>query len=86
MVARRLRTDQLANCFSPGFVASHVVEQLLLHGYRVRGTARSASKLDILKKRWDEKYPGHFEVAEVKDICAEKAFDEAMKGEGSFCS
>ncbi|GAA5883895.1 hypothetical protein JCM16303_007442 [Sporobolomyces ruberrimus] len=62
-----------------GFVASHVVEQLLLHGYRVRGTARSASKLDILKKRWDEKYPGHFEVAEVKDICAEKAFDEAMK-------
>jgi uncharacterized protein YbjT (DUF2867 family) len=64
-----------------GFVGSHVVEQLLEHGYRVRGTARSTSKLDSLKKRWDEKYPGKFEVAIVEDILAKDAFNEVTKGE-----
>ncbi|GAA5983833.1 hypothetical protein JCM5350_007564 [Sporobolomyces pararoseus] len=63
-----------------GFVGSHVVEQFLAHGYRVRGTTRTVSKLDSLKKRWDEKYPGKFEVAQVSDILAEGAFHDATKG------
>ena len=64
-----------------GFIASHIVEQLLELGYKVRGTARSLSKLDNLKKRWDDKYPGLFEAAEVPDIIKDGAYDEAIKGE-----
>ncbi|GAA5872032.1 hypothetical protein JCM1840_004775 [Sporobolomyces johnsonii] len=63
-----------------GFVASHVVEQLLEHGYKVRGTARSASKLANLQKRWDAKYPGRFEIAVVEDMLKPGAYDEAIKG------
>ncbi|GAA6004943.1 hypothetical protein JCM11491_002285 [Sporobolomyces phaffii] len=63
-----------------GYVASHVVEQLLLAGYRVRGTTRSLAKIEHLKERWDEKYPDQFEVAQVEDIVAKGAFDEAIKG------
>ncbi|GAA5880689.1 hypothetical protein JCM16303_004313 [Sporobolomyces ruberrimus] len=63
-----------------GFVASHVIEQLLLHGYRVRGTVRAPEKLDTLKRRWDDKFPDQFEYAVVEDICVDHAFDEAMKG------
>ncbi|GAA5967391.1 hypothetical protein JCM3765_000511 [Sporobolomyces pararoseus] len=63
-----------------GFVGSHVVEQFLAHGYRVRGTTRTVSKLDSLKQRWEEKYPGKFEVAQVSDILAKGAFDEVTKG------
>ncbi|GAA6062880.1 hypothetical protein JCM10212_002102 [Sporobolomyces blumeae] len=63
-----------------GFIASHVIEVLLSSGYKVRGTSRSAAKLDNLKKRWEEKFPGQFEVAEVPDILKEGAYDEAIKG------
>jgi nucleoside-diphosphate-sugar epimerase len=63
-----------------GFVGSHVVESFLENGFRVRGTARAASKLENLKQRWNEKYPGKFEVVEVKDILAKDAFHEAIKG------
>ncbi|GAA6004869.1 hypothetical protein JCM11491_002261 [Sporobolomyces phaffii] len=65
---------------STGYVASHVVEQLLLAGYRVRGTTRSLAKIELLKERWDERYPDQFEVAQVEDIVAKGAFDEAIKG------
>ncbi|GAA5907433.1 uncharacterized protein JCM6883_001207 [Sporobolomyces salmoneus] len=63
-----------------GFIASHLVEQLLPFGYKVRGTTRSASKLSNLKKKWDAKYPGQFEIAEVPDITVDGAFDDAVKG------
>uniref|UniRef100_UPI003D264B92 ketoreductase n=1 Tax=Sporidiobolus salmonicolor TaxID=5005 RepID=UPI003D264B92 len=63
-----------------GFVGSHVVEQLLEHGYKVRGTARSASKLANLQKRWDAKYPGRFETAVVEDMLKDGAYDEVIKG------
>ena len=75
-----------------GFVASHIVEQLLVRGYRVRGTTRSGTKLDVLKKRWNDKYPGQFQVAVVQDITQEGAFDKAIKGQSQllfsllFCS
>ncbi|GAA5979115.1 hypothetical protein JCM5350_007071 [Sporobolomyces pararoseus] len=63
-----------------GFIASHLIEQLLSLGYKVRGTTRTASKLDSLKSKWDSKYPDQFEVAEVEDITVDGAFDQAIKG------
>ena len=37
-------------------IGSHVADQLLLAGYRVRGTARSMSKAAWLKELFDGKY------------------------------
>lgn len=64
-----------------GFVASHVIDQLLELGYKVRGAARSQVKLEKYQKRWDSKYPGQFEFVEVPDILKNGAYDEAIKGE-----
>lgn len=63
-----------------GFVASHVIDQLLELGYKVRGAARSQVKLEKYQKRWDSKYPGQFEFVEVPDILKNGAYDEAIKG------
>ncbi|GAA6063311.1 hypothetical protein JCM10212_006721 [Sporobolomyces blumeae] len=63
-----------------GYVGSHVVEQLLSFGFRVRGSARAAAKLAGLAKRWTEKFPGQFETVEVADFSVEGAYDDAMKG------
>ncbi|RLV95735.1 putative NADPH-dependent methylglyoxal reductase GRP2 [Spathaspora sp. JA1] len=59
-----------------GFIAQHIVKQLLEKGYNVVGTVRSASKGEDLKKlTQSEKFS--YEV--VPDIGAVGAFDEALK-------
>jgi nucleoside-diphosphate-sugar epimerase len=64
-----------------GYIGSHVADQLMEAGYRVRGTARSASKVKDLGALWEKKFGhGRFEVAIVKDMSHEGAFDEAIKG------
>ena len=64
-----------------GFIASHVVDQLLQAGFNVRGTVREAAKADWLKEYVVEKYgKGRFEVAVVPDMSVKGAFDEAVKG------
>lgn len=39
-----------------GFVGSHVADQLLLAGYKVRGTARDATKTKWAQDLFDKKY------------------------------
>ncbi|KAI4097928.1 MAG: hypothetical protein LQ348_003309 [Seirophora lacunosa] len=64
-----------------GYIASHIAEQLLEHGYRVRGTVRDPYKADYMHAVFDEKYGADaFEVEIVRDMAAEGAFDEVMKG------
>ncbi|PRP75079.1 hypothetical protein PROFUN_03915 [Planoprotostelium fungivorum] len=58
-----------------GYLAAHVAEQLLDKGYRVRGTARTASKAEYLKKKWGDR----FEWVNVSDLIEDGAFDEAVK-------
>lgn len=70
-----------------GYIASHVAEQLLEHGYRVRGTVRDAYKADYMHAVFDEKYGEHaFEVQIVKDMATDGAFDEVMKGQIAYYS
>jgi len=59
-----------------GYIAAHVAEQLLAKGYRVRGTARTASKADYLKEKFGDK----FDYVIVRELTEEGAFDEAVKG------
>jgi nucleoside-diphosphate-sugar epimerase len=64
-----------------GFIGSHIADQFLQAGYKVRGTVRKASKADGLKALWEKKYgPGQFEVVEVPEMAVKGAFDEAVKG------
>jgi nucleoside-diphosphate-sugar epimerase len=68
-----------------GYIASNVVEQLLLAGYKVRGTVRSISRASWLQTLLDEKYgSGSFSLFEVPDMAAPGAFDEAVKGAAGF--
>lgn len=64
-----------------GYIGSHVVDQLLLAGYKVRGTVRDATKAkwahDLFEKRYG---PGKFESVVVPDMTVDGAYDEAAKG------
>lgn len=64
-----------------GFVAAHLVRELLERGYRVRTTVRStanAAKTAPLRAL-GAAHPGQLEIFEA-DLLREGSFDEAMKG------
>ncbi|KAK6455654.1 dihydroflavonol-4-reductase [Scheffersomyces xylosifermentans] len=59
-----------------GFIAQHIVQQLIERGYNVIGSVRSASKGDQLKESLKS---DKFSYEIVADIQKEGAFDEALK-------
>nr|VWO94326.1 UDP-xylose synthase [Ganoderma boninense] len=59
-----------------GYVAGHVIQQLLDRGYRVRGTARGG-KIDFLRGFW--KASPHFEAVQIDDV-ASSDFTHALEG------
>ena len=68
-----------------GFIASHVVDQLLQAGYRVRGTVRSAVRAAWVLNYFNNKYgAGKFELIEVPEMGEPGAFDEAVKGASGY--
>jgi nucleoside-diphosphate-sugar epimerase len=65
-----------------GFMASHVADQFVQHGYKVRGTVRNPEKSAWLHDYFDTTYgKGHLELYSVTDMTIENAYDEAVKGE-----
>ncbi|KAL8724254.1 MAG: hypothetical protein Q9181_006908 [Wetmoreana brouardii] len=63
-----------------GFIGSHVADQLLQAGYRVRGTTRSDDKGAWVRDLFTKKYgEGKVETVVVSDMAQEGAFDEAIK-------
>lgn len=63
-----------------GLIASHIAEQCLNAGYRVRGTTRDAKKNAWIKDVESFSKSGAFELVEVEDMTTDGAFDEAVKG------
>jgi nucleoside-diphosphate-sugar epimerase len=64
-----------------GYIGSHVVDQLLKYGYKVRGTVRDAEKSGWLQVHFDKEYgTGKFELLEVKDITKKENFLGPLKG------
>ncbi|KAL8938464.1 MAG: hypothetical protein Q9216_003877 [Gyalolechia sp. 2 TL-2023] len=64
-----------------GYIGSHVADQLVQAGYRVRGTVRDESKGQYMKEFFDKKYgDGKLETVVVADMSQAGAFDEACKG------
>jgi nucleoside-diphosphate-sugar epimerase len=62
-----------------GFLAVHIVQQLLDRGHRVRTTVRSSAKGDYLKDVF-HKHAGKFEYVIAEDVEKEGVFDDAVKG------
>ncbi|GAA5879488.1 hypothetical protein JCM8547_000682 [Rhodosporidiobolus lusitaniae] len=62
-----------------GLISSHIANEVLKLGYRVRGVVRSEAKSANRKKCRDKAFPGLFEFAIVPDLLANSAYDEAIK-------
>jgi NADP-dependent 3-hydroxy acid dehydrogenase YdfG len=64
-----------------GYVGSHIVNELLAAGYKVRGTARDTEKADWVIDFFEEKYgKDRFECVVVPDIGVPDAFHDIVKG------
>jgi nucleoside-diphosphate-sugar epimerase len=64
-----------------GFIGSHIADQIILAGYRVRGIVRNAQKNAWLTTFFDGKYgKGKFELVEVKDLAEIKALERILQG------
>lgn len=67
-----------------GYLASHIVDQLLERGYRVRGTVRDASKALWLQELFERRHPGSsFELVSISDYQKPGVFDNGLKGQHS---
>jgi len=63
-----------------GYIGSHVVDQLLHFGYRVRGTVRDENKSGWLQRFFDNRYgPGKFELAVVADLTKKENLVRALQ-------
>jgi len=67
---------------STGFIGSHVTDQALAAGYKVRGTTRDVKKASWAVELFEKRYgKGVFELVEVKDMQGDGAFDGVCDGE-----
>lgn len=63
-----------------GFIAQHIIDNLLTKGYTVVGTARSQSRYQPVLDEFKKKYPeGKLIFEIVPDISVDDAFDEVLK-------
>lgn len=58
-----------------GFIAQHVIKQLIAKNYKVVGSVRSKEKGESLT----EKFGSSFQYEVVADVAAEGAFDQALE-------
>ncbi|KAL8380916.1 hypothetical protein RB595_005284 [Gaeumannomyces hyphopodioides] len=65
-----------------GFIAAHILEQLLEKGYRVITTVRSQDKADKIRGAHPDLSKDELDVAIVPDIAQPDAFDEVIKTPG----
>ena len=69
-----------------GLIGSHVADQLLERGYRVRGVVRDVTKVDWLTEFFCERHKNaSFELVSVPDMTTEGCYDDAAKGRLLSC-
>jgi uncharacterized protein YbjT (DUF2867 family) len=63
------------------YLGSHIANELLAFGYKVRGTVRDVKKATWTTEFFEKKYgKNKFESILVPDISIPGAFDDAVKG------
>ena len=78
-----MTTDNNTTVFvsgATGFIALHIVNDLLKAGYKVIGSGRSQEKNNSLLKKFNNNPRLSMEI--VEDIAAPNAFDEVFKKHG----
>lgn len=68
-------TEKVLVTGASGFIAAHIIKQLIDQGFQVVGTVRSDAKGEFFKKQYGSK----FEYEIVKDISELNAFDHVFK-------
>ena len=64
-----------------GYIGSHVAEELIAAGYKVRGTSRTSAKAQWLVDYLSKKFGADkIEIAEVPDMIKADAYDTAVMG------
>lgn len=64
-----------------GFIASHIADQCLRVGFKVRGTVRDINKARWMYELFNKQYGiGQFEAVVVESMEKTEAFHEATKG------
>ncbi|KAB5580051.1 hypothetical protein GE09DRAFT_1212514 [Coniochaeta sp. 2T2.1] len=64
-----------------GLIASHIADQLLAAGYRVRGTVRDLVKSSWVTPLFESRHgPGNFELIQVADLAEPGVWPAALKG------
>lgn len=71
-----------------GYLASHIADQLILAGYKVKGTVRSEEKGALIAEALEKRHAGKgaFSYVIVKEMSTENAFHDAVKGEHGILS
>lgn len=70
-----------------GFIATHIVDLLLLVGYHVRGTVRTEKQVAWTTELFESRHGvGKFSAVIVSDMSSTGAFDDAVKGIYIFCT
>ncbi|PKS07163.1 hypothetical protein jhhlp_005763 [Lomentospora prolificans] len=70
-----------------GLIASHVADQLLAAGYRVRGTVRDISRCEWLTQLFEARYGcNRFGLVQLNDFGAEGAWEVALQGVSGVAS
>ncbi|OLN85833.1 Aldehyde reductase 2-like protein 8 [Colletotrichum chlorophyti] len=68
-----------------GYIASHIADQFIRNGYRVRGTVRNPKESAWLIPHFENAYgKGKFELHVVPDMQVDGAYDEVVKGAAAF--
>lgn len=64
-----------------GFIGSHVADQFLQFGFKVRGTVRDTAKNTWVSNLFHTKYgKDSFELVSVANMTVDGALDEGVKG------
>ncbi|KAJ3193796.1 methylglyoxal reductase (NADPH-dependent) gre2 [Irineochytrium annulatum] len=63
-----------------GYLGAQIAKELLVAGYKVKGTLRTVSKGDFLRNTFGPDLAKDLDFVSVPDIAVAGAFDEAVKG------
>jgi nucleoside-diphosphate-sugar epimerase len=66
-----------------GYLATHIINEFLMVGYKVIGTARNSEKADQTRELFAQYGSSNYDCV-VPDMAADGAFDEAVKGISAF--
>jgi uncharacterized protein YbjT (DUF2867 family) len=63
-----------------GYLATHIIHEFFVLGYKVRKSARNTQKADHTRKLFVQHGSSNYDCTVVPNMATDGAFDEAVKG------